>query len=105
MTWNTYWDEERDKYWDKAHAKNPNDYKYARIIIYAPDESNLHEIIFTYIKTLNDNGAWDFEIEHIDKEHKNIIIFKYNGTITALNAISELHFHCEHSVKWEFIKH
>lgn len=96
-----YWDEAWDKYWDKAHVKNPNDYKYARIIIYAHDESDLHEITLTYIKTLNYNGAWDFEIEHIDNDCKNIVTFKYNGTITALNAIQKLHFHCEYSVKWE----
>lgn len=50
----------RALYWDKAHVKNPNDYK-------------------------------------------NIVTFKYNGTITALNAIQKLHFHCEYSVKWENI--
>ncbi len=51
------------KYWDKAHAKNPNDYEYARIIIYAPDASNLHEMTLTYINTLNyyDHTAkWEF---------------------------------------------
>jgi len=101
MKRNPYWYEAWDKYWDKAHEKNPNDYKYARIIIYAPDESNLHEITLTYIKTLNYNGAWDFEIEHIDNEYKNVVTFKYNGTITALDAVSELNFHCEYSVKWE----
>lgn len=74
----------------------------ARIIIYAPEESDLHEITLTYIKTLDHNGSWDFEIEHVDKD-KNIVNFKYNGTITALDAYSKLHFHCEHSVKWEFI--
>ena len=92
------------EYLGKAHAKDPNDYKCARIIIYAPDESNLHEITLTYIKTLDHNGSWDFEIEHINKENINIVTFKYNGTITALNAFSKLHFHCEHSVKWEYIK-
>lgn len=91
-----------EEYRDKAHAKNPNYYSRARIIIYAPDESDLHEITLTYIKTLDHNGSWDFEIEHVDKD-KNIVNFKYNGTITALDAYSKLHFHCEHSVKWEFI--
>lgn len=93
-----------EEYLEKAHAKNPNDYRCARIKIYAPDESDLHEITLTYIKTLDNNGAWDFEIEHIDRDNMNIVAFKYNGTITALDAISKLHFHCEHSVKWEFIK-
>ena len=50
----------QDKYWDKAHNKNPNDYQYARIVICAPDPGNLHEITLTHIKTLNYNGAWDF---------------------------------------------
>lgn len=95
----------RSKYWDEAHAKNPNDYKYARIKIYAPDESNLHEMTLTYIDTLNYNGAWDFEVEHIENEHINIVTFKYNGTITALNAFSKLHFGYEHTVKWEFMEH
>lgn len=91
-----------EEYRDKAHAKNPNHYWRARIIIYAPEESDLHEITLTYIKTLDHNGSWDFEIEHVDKD-KNIVNFKYNGTMTALDAYSKLHFHCEHSVKWEFI--
>ena len=104
MKRSSYWDETWDKYWDKAHVKNPDDYKSARIIIYAPDESNLYEITLTCIKTLNYNGAWDFELERIDNDNKNIITFKYNGTITALDAVSELHFHCEHCVKWEYIK-
>ncbi|MDE6658354.1 MAG: hypothetical protein K2J88_07225 [Oscillospiraceae bacterium] len=93
-----------EEYLEKAHAKNPNDYRCARIKIYAPDESDLHEITLTYMKTLDHNGAWDFEIEHIDKDNMNIVSFKYNGTITALDAISKLHFHCEHSVKWKFIE-
>ncbi|MGN0598434.1 MAG: hypothetical protein ACI4JK_00955 [Oscillospiraceae bacterium] len=98
----SYWDESLDKYWDKAHAKNPNDYESARIIIYAPDESNLHEITLTCIKTLNYNGAWDFAVEHIDKENLNIITFKYNGTITAADAISKLNFHCKYTIKSEW---
>ena len=92
-----------DEYLDKAHAKDPNNYRRARIKIYAPDESNLHEITLTCIKTLDHNGAWDFETEHIDKDSMNIVTFKYNGTITALDAISKLNFHCENSVKWESI--
>ena len=90
-----------DKYWDKAHSKNPNDYQYARIVICAPDPGDLHEITLTHIKTLNYNGAWDFEVEHFEHEHKNIVTFKYNGTITALDSVSKLHFHCDYSVKWE----
>lgn len=100
----SYWDESWDKYWDKAHIKNPNDYEIARVIIYAPDESDLHEITLYCIKTLNNNGAWDFEIEHIKNDYKNIVTFKYNGTITALDAVSELNFHCDHSIKWEYIQ-
>ena len=93
-----------EEYLEKAHAKNPNDYWCARIKIYAPNESDLHEMTLTYIKTLDHNGAWDFKIEHIDKDKINIVTFKYNGTITALDAFSKVHFHCEHSVKWEFIE-
>ena len=89
---------------DKRHEKNPNDYRCARIKIYTPEESDLHEMTLTYIKTLDHNGAWDFEIEHVKQENMNIVTFKYNGGIIALDAISKLHFHCEHSVKWEFIK-
>ena len=89
---------------DKAHAKDPYNYQYARLKIYAPIDSDLHEITMTYIKKLDNNGAWDFEIEYIDNDSKNIVTFKYNGTITALDAVSKLYFNCEHSVKWEYIK-
>ena len=100
----SYWDESWGKYWDEAHAKDPNNYKAARVIIYAPDESDLYEITLCCIKTLCNNGSWDFEIEPVKNDHKNIVTFKYNGTITSLNAVSELNFHCDHSIKWEFIK-
>ena len=90
------------EYWDKAHEKDPDNYKCARLIIYAPDEDNLHEITDTYINTLNYNGAWDFEIKKDTEQHKNIVLFKYNGKITALNAIQKLHFHCEHEIKTEW---
>ncbi len=103
MKKNSYWDEAWDKYWDKAHEKNPNIYKSARITIYAPEKSDLHEITLFCIKILYENGAWDFETEHID-DFTSIVTFKYNGTITALNAISELHFHCKYSVKWNYIE-
>ena len=90
------------KYWDKAHEKDPENYEYAKLIIYAPDEADLHEITLTYINTLNYNGAWDFEIDHDDNNHKNIVTFKYNGTITALNAAQKLHFHTIHEISWEW---
>ena len=99
----SYIDEAWRKYWDEAHAKNPDKYSLAKIIIKAPDESDLHEITLTCAKTLDRNGAWDFELERHNKE-TNIISFKYNGTITTLNAVSDLYFHCEYSVKWEFIE-
>ena len=41
------------KYWDKAHEKDLENYEYAKLIIYAPDEADLHEITLTYINTLN----------------------------------------------------
>ena len=49
------------KYWDKAHEKDPENYEYAKLIIYAPDEVDLHETTLTYINTLNYNGAWDLQ--------------------------------------------
>lgn len=90
-------------YWDKAHEKNLNDFKNASVIVFAPDESDLHELTLFCIRVLDHNGAWDFKIEHIDHEEQNIITFKYNGTITALNAISSIRSHCIHSIKWEFL--
>lgn len=87
---------------EKAHAKDPDNYSRARIKIYAPDEANLHEITLTCIKVLDSNGSWDFEIAHSDKDNMNIVAFKYNGTITAVTALSKLNFHCEHQIKWEF---
>lgn len=104
MKISSYWDESWNKFWDKAHIKNPNDYEMARVIIYAPYKSDLHEITLTCIKILNNNGAWDFEIEHIENDYTNIVTFKYNGTITALDAVSKLGFRCNHSIKWEYIK-
>lgn len=104
MRYVSYFDENRDnKYWDNAHAKNPDNYETARLVIYAPEKSDLHEITLHCIKTLDSNGAWDFEREYIEDKCTNIVYFKYNGTITALNAISELNYHCEHKIKWEFI--
>lgn len=93
---------DREGYPEKAHAKDPDNYRRARIKIYAPDEADLHEITLTCIKTLDRNGSWDFEITHSEKDNMNIVDFKYNGTITAVNALSKLHYHCEHSIKWEF---
>ena len=98
----SYYDNIRaiDPYWDKAHEKNPNDFRNARVIIYAPDESDLHEITLFCIRVLDHNGAWGFKVEH--DNHNNIIIFKYNGTITACDAVSKIRFHCINSIKWEW---
>ena len=84
---------------DKRYAKDPNHFEYAKLKIFATEESDLHELTLMYIKTLNYNGAWDFDIKHIDNENLNIVTFKYNGTITALDAISKLHFQCMHKIK------
>lgn len=92
----------RDDHREKAHAKDPENYRRARIKIYAPYEADLHEITLTCIKVLDSNGAWDFEITRCGKDNMNIVDFKYNGTITAVNAVSKLHYRCEHSIKWEF---
>ena len=87
---------------DKAHAKDPNDYRYARLKIYAPIDSDLHEITMTYIKKLDNNGAWDFDIQYIEEEHLNIVTFKWNGGVIAVDAINELHFPCEHTIQSEW---
>lgn len=88
---------------DNRHAKNPNNYKKAKLKIYAAEKNDLHEITLTCIKMLDNHGAWDFDIEHIDDKNLNIVTFKYNGTITAADAISKLHFNCEHTItsEWE----
>ena len=86
---------------EKRHAKDPNHFKYAKLKIFAAEKSDLHEITLTCIKTLNDNGAWDFDIEHDDNENQDVITFKYNGTITAADAITKLHFQCVHTIKSE----
>ena len=99
----SYMDGDRGRYWDKAHEKDPESYRRARVTVFAPDDSDRHEITRHCVKTLDNNGAWDFVTEYNDCEHKNVITFKYNGTITAADALSELHFRCEHSIKWEFI--
>ena len=100
----SYYDNQAwEKWWDSAHEKNPNDFKKAKVIVFAPDESDLHELTLFCIRVLDHNGAWDFEIEHIDNAEQNIITFKYNGTITALNAITKIRSHCVHSIKWRFI--
>ena len=38
-----------------------------------------------------------------NNENQNIITFKYNGTITALDAVSKIQSRSDHSIKWEFI--
>lgn len=84
---------------DRRHAKDPNNFQYSRLTISAPEESDLHEITLTCIKKLDNNGAWDFEVRHVDGE--NIVTFKWNGGVITPSALSELHFHCEHTIKSE----
>lgn len=98
-----YDDPKMHKWWDAAHSKEPNNFSNARVIVSAPDESDLHELTLFCIRVLDHNGAWDFKIEHIDNAEQNIITFKYNRTITALDAVSKISSHCVHSIKWEFI--
>ncbi|MCM1506586.1 MAG: hypothetical protein NC177_05555 [Ruminococcus flavefaciens] len=62
----------------------------------------MHEITLTYIKKLYNNGAWDFAVQHIDDKNLNIITFKWNGEVCAVDAIAELHFHCEYTIKSEW---
>lgn len=100
----SYYDNQAmETWWEPAHEKNTNYFGNARVIVFAPDESDLHELTLFCIRVLDHNGAWDFKIEHIDNAEQNIITFKYNRTITALNAISKIRSHCVHSIKWEFI--
>lgn len=77
---------------------------YARLEIYAENPEELHEITLTYIKVLSGNGAWDFKILSPD-DKTNEVIFRYNGGISALDAISKLpRFNCRYSVKtdWKY---
>ena len=100
----SYYDNQAmETWWNQSHEKNLNDFRNARVIVSAPEESDLRELTLFCIRVLDHNGAWDFEIEHIDNTEQNIITFKYNGTITALNAISKIRSHCAHSITWEFI--
>ena len=101
----SYYDnkEAMNPYWDKAHEKDPDNFKNASVTISAPAESDLHELTLFCIRVLDHNGAWDFKIEHIDNAKQNIITFKYNGSITALDAVGKIRSHCDHSIKWEFI--
>lgn len=85
---------------DRRHAKDSNNFRYGRLTISAPEESDLHEITLTYIKKLDNNGAWDFDVKHADGE--NIVTFKWNGGVIAPGALLELHFHCEHTIKSEW---
>ncbi len=87
---------------EKRHAKDTNNFQYARLKIYAPEESDLHEITLTYIKKLYNNGAWDFDVQHIDDEKLNIVTFKWNGGVITVDAMAELHFRCEHTIKSEW---
>lgn len=48
---------ERAQWKEKCHNKDPNHFRYAGLQIYAPIESDLYEIILTYIKKLHNNGA------------------------------------------------
>ena len=104
MKSHSYYDNLRtEKFWDASHEKNPDNCRNARVIVYAPNDSNLHELTLFCIRVLDHNGAWDFKTERIDNENQNIITFKYNGTITALDAVSKIQSRCDHSIKWEFI--
>lgn len=81
--------EMRDRVLEMQHRKDPNDFHYAKLKIWAPDESDLHEITLTCIKILDHNGAWDIETEHIENENANIIVFKWNGGILLVDAFEK----------------
>ncbi len=78
---------------------------YARLEISAEDSEELHEITLTYIKVLSGYGAWDFEMKSPDSK-TNVVIFQYNGGVSAVDAISKLpRFNCEYSVRtdWNYM--
>ena len=41
-----------ETWWDQAHEKNSNNFKNARVIVSAPDESDLHELTLFCIRVL-----------------------------------------------------
>lgn len=85
------------------HAKKRE--HYARLEISAENPEELYEITLTYIKVLSGHGAWDFEMKSPDSK-TNIVIFQYNGGVSAIDAISKLpRFNFEYSVKsnWKYI--
>lgn len=92
---------------DKKHAKDPNNYRLGKLAISACDEDNLYEMTLVCIKTLNDNGGWDCVTEWYRDNYTSIIAFKYNGTITAFDAIGKLKNKYEKAtnctVSWEFV--
>ena len=92
---------------DKKHAKDPNKYSLGKLTITACDEDNLYEMTLVCIKTLNDNGGWDCVTEWYRENYKSIITFKYNGNITAFDAIGKLKNKYESAtnctVSWEFV--
>ncbi len=43
----SYYDNQALEYWwDSAHEKDPNDFRNAKVIVFAPDESDLHELTY-----------------------------------------------------------
>lgn len=90
-----------DKILEMQHAKDPDNFSCAKLKITAPDESDLYEITLTCIKTLDHNGAWDFQVEHSD--NANIIVFKYNGGVIVSDALSKQpKFSCEHKIQLQY---
>ncbi|MBP3271267.1 MAG: hypothetical protein J6M17_03425 [Ruminococcus sp.] len=45
-------DGDRGKYWDKAHEKDPDSYRRARVTVCAPDDSDRHEITLHCVKDI-----------------------------------------------------
>ena len=85
---------------EKCHEIDLNNFKNAKITVYAPDESERHKIVATLINTLSYNGAWDFSVAN--NNDTSVVHFKYNGTIAVADSISKLNFKCECSIQSEW---
>ena len=82
---------------EKQCAKDVNHYQQGKLKIYAPDDSDLHEIMLNCVRTMDHNGGWDFELKHLDDEKAVIIYFKWNGGVRLADALGrQPKFSCEH---------
>ena len=80
--------------------KDNSNFRDARAVIDNCDEQMLEEILLTVLKVLDDNGAWNFEVT--DQDGAKVINFRYNGTIAAADAISQLPLSYRNCIKTEW---